>query len=196
LSLIEIAEWIDVAIQGLGSLKEVSDRIGLSTKMLKQFQYVKKLNPKVQKLFASRKIDSVDIAVHLSMFNDKEQIAVAKKAASGSLNSADVRAIREFRKEVSGLGINDVIEKVKASRDIKQYVVEFVVRSKIIDEKILRDRFSTVMEQKNIVSLSLKGSIGKIIINNRGRKLLQQYAKKHRLTNEQAIAALVQGGFE
>ncbi len=196
LSLIEIAEWIDVAIQGLDSLKEVSDRIGLSTKMLKQFQYVKKLNPKVQKLFASRKIDSVDIAVHLSMFNDKEQIVVAKKAASGNLNSADVRAIREFRKEVSGLDINDVIEKVKASRDIKQYVVEFVVRSKIIDDKILRDRFSKVMEQKNIVSLSLKGSIGKIIINNRGRKLLQQYAKKHRLTNEQAIAALVQGGFE
>lgn len=196
LSLIEIADWLDMAIQGLGSLKEVADRIGLSKKMLKQFQYIKKLDPKVQKLFASRKIDSVDIAVHLSMLNDKGQIAVAKEIASGKLDSADVRAIREFRKEVKELNINDVIEKVIASRDIKQYVAEFVVRSKRFDKEILRNRFSKICEAHNIISLSLKGSIGKIITNKRGWQLLQQYAKKHRLTKGQAITAIVQGDVE
>ncbi|PQP33266.1 hypothetical protein C6A36_00100 [Desulfobacteraceae bacterium SEEP-SAG10] len=193
LSLIEIADWLDIAIHGLGSLKEVANRIDLSEKMLKQFQYIRKLAPKVQKLFATRTIDSVDIAVHLSMFNDQEQIEVAKKLASGNLNSADVRAIRELRKEVNNLSINEIIEKVKASRDIKHYVAEFVVRSQISDEESLRNLFSKVLEPQNIISLNLKGSIGKIIINERGWQLLQKYAKKHRLTKAQALTVITQG---
>jgi hypothetical protein len=196
LSLIEIADWLDIAIHGLGSLKEVADRIDLSAKMLKQFQYIRKLTPKVQELFATRIIDSVDIAVHLSMLNDQEQIEVAKELASGNLNSEDVRAIKELKKEVNYLSINEVIEKVKASRDIKQYVSEFVVRSKRSDEESLRNRFSKVLKPHNIISLSLKGSIGKIVLDSRGWQLLQQYAKKHRLTKAQAITAITQGDVE
>lgn len=193
LSLIEIADWLDIAIEGLGSLKKVADRIDLSEKMLKQFQYIRKLTPTAQKIFASRKIDSVDIAVHLSMFKDQEQIEIAKEIASGNLNSADVRAIRELKKEVENLCITDVIEKVKASRDVKQYIAEFVIRSKRSDEESLRDRFSKVLEPNNIISLSLKGSIGKIIINDKGWSLLQKYSKNHKLTKAQAISTIVQG---
>ncbi len=196
LSLVEIADWLDVAIEGLGSFKEVADRIDLSEKMLKQFQYIRELTPTVQKIFASRKIDSVDIAVHLSMFKDQEQIEIAKEIASGNLNSADVRAIRELKKEAKHLCITDVIEKVKASRDVKQYVAEFVIRSKRSDEESLRDRFSKVLKPHNITSLSLKGSIGKIVLDSRGWQLLQQYAKKHRLTKAQAITAIAQGDVE
>lgn len=196
LSLIEIVDWLDIAIHGLGSLKEVADRIDLSDKMLKQFQYIRKLTPKVQELFATRIIDSVDIAVHLSMLNDQEQIEVAKELASGNLNSEDVRAIKELKKEVNYLSINEVIEKVKASRNIKQYVSEFVVRSKRSDEESLRNRFLKVLKPHNIISLSLKGSIGKIVLDNRGWQLLQQYAKKHRLTKAQAITAIAQGDID
>ena len=40
LSLTEIANYLDVAITSLGSIKEAAERIGLSTKMLRQFQFL------------------------------------------------------------------------------------------------------------------------------------------------------------
>ncbi len=193
LSLTEIADWLDIAIDGLGSLKEVADRIDLSEKMLRQFQYIRKLTPTVQDMFSSRKIDSVDIAVHLSMFEEQEQIEIAKQIASGNLNSDDVRAIRELRKEAKHLCIAEVIGKVEASRDVKQYVAEFVIRSKRSDKELLRDRFARVLDARNIISLTLKGSIGRITVNDEGWSLLRQYSKKHNLTRAQAISTMIQG---
>lgn len=193
LSLTDIADWLDVAIDGLGSLREVADRIDLSEKMLKQFQYVRRLTPTVQDMFASRQIDSVDIAVHLSMLEDKEQIEVAERIVSGDLNSADVRAIRELKKEALHLSIADVIEKVEASRDIKQYAAEFVIRSRRVDEESIKDRFARVLDRDNIISLSLSGSIGKIVMSNTGWSLLQRYSKKHNLTRAQTISTIAKG---
>lgn len=193
ISLIEIVDWLDIAVQGLGDLKEVADRIGLSYKMIKQFTYIRKLIPEVQDLFAKRKIDSIDIAIHLSMLDNHEQLSVAKDVSKKQLNSADVRAIRELKKDVPALNINEVIGKVKSSRNIKQYIAEFVVRSQKINEDQLHNNFSNVIKSKNIIKLIKKGAIGRINMSSEGKRLLQEYSTKHGLTKAQAVSLIAKG---
>ena len=193
ISLIEIADWLDIAVQGLGNLKEVANRVGLSYKMIKQFTYLRKLIPEVQVFFSKREIDSIDIAVHLSMLNQYEQLIVAKEAATKELNSADVRAIRELKKNVPALNINEVIEKVKSSRNIKQYIAEFVVRSQKINKDQLHNNFSNVIKSKNIIKLIKKGVIGRITISSEGKRLLQEYSTKHGITKAQAVSLIAKG---
>lgn len=193
LSLVEIADWLNVAIKGLGSIKEVADRIDLSPKMLKQFTYINKLIPEVQEMFAKRKIDSVDIAVHLSMLNRQEQLLVAEEVAAKQLDSADVRAIRELRNDASDLGIKEVIERVKSSRNVKHYIAEFIVRSKKLRESELRKRFSRIIESENIIKLTKHGPIGRITMNEKGKQLLQQYSNRHGFTKAEAVSMIVRG---
>lgn len=193
LSLVEIADWLNVAIKGLGSIKEVADRIDLSPKMLKQFTYINKLIPEVQEMFANRKIDSVDIAVHLSMLNRQEQLLVAEEVAAKQLNSADVRAIRELRNDASDLGIREVIERVKSSRNVKHYIAEFVVRSKKLRESELRKRFSRIIESENIIKLTKDGPIARITMNEKGKQLLQQYSNRHGFTKAESVSMIVRG---
>ncbi len=193
LSLPEMARWLDVATEGCGSVSDVAERIGISSKMLRQFLTVKELAPAVQDLFDERRLDSVDMAVHLRMLPPEEQVFVGKEAAAGDLSTADVRAIREFRKEHVHAAIEDVVEKVKSTRNIKQYVIEFVVRGAKIAEQKLLSRFSTAFGDDNIVSMALTGSIGKLVVNQRGRSLLQGLARDSGSTQAEIVNRIVRG---
>ena len=193
LSLPEVAGWLDVATEGYGSIRAVAERIGLSSKMLRQFLAVKELAPAVQDLFAERRLDSVDMASHLRMLCPEEQVFVGSEAARGSLNTADIRAICEFRKEHAEVPIEDVVEKVKSTRNIKQYIIEFVVRGARTDEQELLSRFSAVFGDGNIVSMALTGSIGKLVVNQRGRSLLQRLARDNQISQAEVINKIVRG---
>lgn len=176
LSLTEISSWLTIAIEELGSINEVADRIGLSVKMLRQFLYVSKLTKPVQRLFAERKIDSVDTAVHLSMLKKNDQRVVGQKVANGQLDSADVRGIVELRKKLPEESIRGLIQRIKSTRNVKQYIAEFVVRSRATDERALLRRFSKVLGKQNIISIDLEGSLGRIIMNSAGKSSLQKAA--------------------
>lgn len=193
ISLIEMAEWLDLAVKDLGSINSVAETISLSPNMLRQFLYVKKLSKDVQALFADRKIDSVDAAVHLSMLKKQDQKIVGLAMVEGNLTSAELRAICEFRKGTPDIHMNIIIEKVKSTQNIKQHIAEFVVRSKKIHEQILKKRFAKIIEPQNIISLTLKGSIGRIVISSKGKGLLQKYAKMKGITKGRAISSIVHG---
>lgn len=193
ISIVEIADWLDIAVRGLGGFREVAERLGLSLKMIKQFTYIKKLVIDVQDMFDKREIDSVDIAVHLSMLNNDEQLLVAKEVAAKQLDSADVRAVRELRKDAPTFNIKHIIEKVTSSKNIKHYIAEFVVRSKTLDEEQLIEYFSKVIKSRNIFKLIKRGSIGHITMNSAGKQLLQEYAIKHGLTKAQAVSLIAKG---
>jgi hypothetical protein len=193
LSLLEIAEWLDIAVEGLGSINAVSDRIGISAKMLGQFQYVKKLSPNLQKLIASRKIDSVDIVVHLSMLNESDQIVIAQEIASSKLDSADIRAIRDLRKSNPKTDIREIIHRVKASKNVKQYIAEFIVRSKATKREILRQRFARIIGDENIISLEIKGPFGVLTMNSQGRKNLEEACKEKGVTKGGMVVAIAEG---
>lgn len=193
LSLPEIAEWLEVAVAGYGSVREVADRIGLSSKMLRQFLTIRQLAPAVQDLFATRRLDSVDMAVHLRMLLPEEQTFVATEASRGDLSTGDVRAVSQYRKEHSDTQIEDIVKKVKATRNIKQYVVEFVVRGRNPGNRALLGRFGDVLGKGSIVSLALDGSIGKLVLNQKGRSLLRGVAKANGLTQAEAIDKIARG---
>lgn len=193
ISLIEMAEWLDLAVKDLGSINSVAETISLSPNMLRQFLYVRKLSKDVQALFADRKIDSVDAAVHLSMLKEQDQKIVGLAMAEGDLTSAELRAIREFRKGTPNIHMNKIIEKVKSTQNIKQHIAEFVVRSKKIHEQMLKKRFAKVIGLQNIISLTLKGSIGRIVMSSKGKDLLQKYAKERDFTKAKAISSIVHG---
>ncbi len=193
ISLIKMAEWLDLAIKNLGSINNVAETISLSPNMLRQFLYVRKLSKDVQALFADRKIDSVDAAVHLSMLKEQDQKIIGLAMAKGNLISAELRAIRELRKEAPDMHINEIIKRVKITQNIKQHIAEFVVRSKKIHEQMLKKRFAKVIEPQNIISLTLKGSIGRIVMSSKGKGLLQNYAKRKGITKVRAISSIVHG---
>jgi hypothetical protein len=172
----EISAWLNIAIKELGSIHEVADRIGLSVKMLRQFLYVTKLTKPVQMLFADRKIDSVDTAVHMTMLNKNDQTVVGQSVANGQLDSADVRGIVELRKKLPGESIRGLIDRIKSTRNVKEYIAEFVVRSRATDERAILRRFSKVLGKQNIISIRLEGSIGRIVLNSTGKSSLQKAA--------------------
>ena len=192
-SLSEIAKWVDIATTHLGSTNEVADRIGLSTKMLRQFLKVKELAPAVREQFARRELDSVDMAVHLRMLSPKEQEVVGCEAARGNLNTADVRAVVEFRKEHADAEIGEIVERVISTRNIKQYVIEFVLRGPKLDDPVLLCRFEDALTAGNIVSLNVTGSIARIILNQRGRAELQRIARENGMSQAEAVNKIASG---
>lgn len=196
ISLIEMADWLDLAVKDLGSINSVAETISLTPNMLRQFLYVRKLSKDVQALFADRKIDSVDAAVHLSMLKKQDQKIVGLAMAEGRLTSGELRAVREFRKKASEMNMNEIIEKVKSTQNIKQHIAEFVVRSKKIHEPMLKKRFAKIIEPQNIISLTLKGSIGRIVMSSKGKGLLQNYAKRKGITKVRAISSIVHGDID
>lgn len=192
LSLPEIANWLDRAVKGFGSLKEVADRIGLSTKMLRQFEYVRQLSPSVQALFAQRKLDSVDTAVHLSRLSAADQITIAQGIAKGQLDSADVRAIAELRRKRLKGDIDELLHRVKESKNVKQYLAEFVVRSKKATPDSLRKTFGRIIGPESICSIDIKGSIGTLKMTAQGRDRLQKAATSKGLTKAALVTRLTQ----
>lgn len=191
ISLAELVQWLEVAITEVGGIRGVAERIGLSVQMLQQFLYFKDLVPAVQELFATRQLDSVDMVVHLRRMDCKDQEIVAVEAANGNLNSADIRAICEFLKQHPATTVRAAIDTVKATRNIKQYVVEFVVRGKkqTVDE--LKSAFESALGPESIVSLALAGSIGTLVLNQQGRTSLQRIARKCGYTHSEAIHKIV-----
>src|SRR5690242_2028882 len=93
LPITEIAHWLEVAVEKLGTHAAVGARIGLSAKMLRQFAAVNDLAPKVKELIASRKIDSVDAVAHLAMLSKPDQLVIANALAEKAIQTADVRGV-------------------------------------------------------------------------------------------------------
>lgn len=193
LSLVEIEQWLKVAVNGIGSLKGVADRIDLSAKMLGQFQYVTRLSKPVRALFASRQIDSVDAAVHLSKLSRTDQLSVARELAAGKIDTADVRAIHDFSRRNLRMPISKVIEYIKTTRNIKHYVAEFVIRGHTSDVVLLKKLFSDAFGEKNVFSLEVDGLIGKITLTASGKKNLARLCQTTGLTRKGVITSIAQG---
>lgn len=188
--LTEIARWLDVAVRELGGYPAVAERIGLSSKMLRQFSYVRRLSKTVQKLFERRELDSVDAATHLAMLPPGEQHVLAKALASGKIDTSDLRAVVELRKLGSRAGIASLLKKVSASRPTKEYVAEFVVRgSHSADDLLIA--FKRYIPASEIVRLELKGALGRLVLTHRGKLALADAARRLRVPLKQVISTIL-----
>lgn len=96
-NLLTIAKAFEYLFRLYGSKKAVAEKVRLSTEMIRQFLAVLRLPKEVQKIFAKRQIDSVDIAKELLALKAPAKQVVAAKAIANSL-SKDVRDIKRLVK--------------------------------------------------------------------------------------------------
>jgi len=189
-SLVDMLAWLEIAETRLGSLKAVADRVGISTKMLSQFKSVAKLSSKVKALFASRKIDSVDAAVHISSLPVPDQVVVANKLSHSEIDTSDVRAILQVRKHNLKMPISTVVECIQKTKTKKHYVVEFAIRgekTKAELESLLKQSFNS----SDIVALEIQGSLGRLILTQSGKRQLGALAKEHSIPIKNVISRLL-----
>lgn len=190
-SLVEIADWLDYAVEELGTVAAVGERIGLSAQMLRQFESVRKLNPTVRRLFATRQLDSVDAAAHLAMLPAKDQLPVAQLLAEGRIDTSDVRAVHQQRKAGDNAPIEHLIDSVEKSKTKQEYVVEFVVRGSQ-DPNRVRGAIEKVFPSDEVVSLDLQGAMGRLVLSKKGRSTLSATAKRLKVPLKSVMASVLQ----
>lgn len=192
LKLLEIANDLGIALSAYKSLSNVADVIDISPEMLRQFSRVNKLCNPVKKLIADGTIQSVDIADRLSRLQVVDQMPVALAVAQRNLTSDDVRAIVSLRKALPKEEIGKVIDRVKRSRSIKQYVVEFLIPTQK-KEKEIKEFFIRTLGKESIVSFGSSGRISQAILNATGKRRLEDIAKKEGLTKRALINKIISG---
>jgi len=192
-NLIRVARELAVAREGLG-LRAVAELVGVGTEMLREFASVEKLSPAVKKMIADGRISSVDVAYRLSMLPDADQSAVAKEYAGGNLSLKDVRDVVSFRRRNREKPIRKAIERVKASRDVRRYIVKFRFCGDESGLSFLRARFSKVLGKSNIVSLEAAMGVAMLTIAEEGRRRLQEEAKRRGITKRKLVEQLTLEG--
>jgi hypothetical protein len=190
LSLPEIAHWLGVAVQILGSYGAIADRIGLSAKMLRQFSSVDRLNRPVQKLFASREVDSVDAATHLAILPSEDQLFVAQSLAARKIDTQDVRALVQLRKADQKSTAETLLRRVIRSKTQQHYVFEFIVRGAPDRARLLKSLHRYV-PYRHIVAFELNGLAGRLTLDQIGKEHAAQAAKRLNVPFKQVIQRML-----
>lgn len=189
-NLIEVSKEVAVAEKLLGSRKIVAKKIGISEEMLREFASISKLGKSVKRMIEDGRLTSIDVGYRLSLLPKSGQLKVAKAYVDNELSAKDVRDVVSWSKKNPKLEIQDVIDRIKESKDIIQYVIKFRIDKKK-GIRFLRRRFSHLLGDKNIVSFKVDGRIADLVISEEGRRTLQEEAKKRRITKRKLIKLVV-----
>jgi len=191
LNPLEVAEKIETAWDSLESLSKVADRTKISTEMLRQIHSVRKCSEQVKELVRERKLESYDVLHRISKIPFSFQINVAESFIAGELTSEDVRAIVTFHRDFPSIGIRKIIERIKNSRNIKQYVAYFPVNLEGVEIRKLKARFERILGKKNIISFKVDENVGDLVMTKEGRQRLQNAAKRKRVTKRRYIQQII-----
>ncbi|HET8671572.1 MAG TPA: hypothetical protein VFM05_13355 [Candidatus Saccharimonadales bacterium] len=192
LPLTEVARWLKVAIDKLGSFSAVAERLGLSEKMLRQFSYVNRLTPSALELVATRTLDSVDAVTHLGMLPRKQQQAVVGALKSGTIETRDIRPIVQLHRSNYSKSINEIIDRVKREKTTREYIAEFVVRGSRDRESII-NALQKNISAKEIIRVELDGALGRLVLTAAGKKQLMKAARKLGTSMSQVIPTILEG---
>jgi hypothetical protein len=192
LPLTDIADSLATALAYLHTYSAVADRISISAKMLRQFGYVARLVPEVQRLFRERRLDSVDVAVHLSMFTKKEQPIIAAALVSGEIDSLDLRAIVELRRLGTRGAIRELIDRVKRTKTQQEYIAEFVIRgNRTLDQ--IRTAIENYIPAAEIKRIEIDGALGRLVLSKRGKAALSRAAQRLNTRLRDALPLILHG---
>ena len=192
LPLTEIAEWLKVAVNKLGSYSAVADRIGLSPQMVGQFASVDRLAASVRRLVETRKLDSVDAVAHMAMLPVKQQKAVAKALTGGELDTSDIRPVVQLQRAGFSDSIEEIIARAKNIKTKREYVAEFVVRGSRDQERILK-AFQKYISPKEIIRVDIEGALGRLVLTQTGKKELLRAARELGISINQVIPRILEG---
>ena len=192
LPLTDVAKSLDVVVKELGSYSAAADRLGLSTKMLRQFSYVRRLSPSVQRLVASRKIDSVDAVTHLAMLPYEHQKTVAQAVLKGVIAISDIRSIVQLQRAKKSAAIDEIIRDVRKNKTKREYVAEFIVRGSRKDRARIFKTFQKFISPKEIVRIDFDGALGRLVLTEVGKKELLKAAQQFGVSVERVIPKILE----
>jgi hypothetical protein len=175
LPLTQISKWLGIAFSKLGSYSAISERVGISSKMLGQFASVDRLTKSVRRLFADRTLDSVDAAVHLAMLTPADQEPVARALAKNLIDTMDIRAVVQLRQVRESEPIESLLARIQKTKTQHHYVMEFVARE-TKDPQNVRTTLEKYVRSSDIVSLELDGALGRLVVTAQGKKKLELVA--------------------
>lgn len=191
-NLIEIARDIRWLQDDLGSLKAVSEIIGISTDMLGQFLSVERLSPEAQKLVEERKIDLVNIVHYMRNFDSEAQQIISKEVIEGRLSGEDIRVLAPLQKSLPHLTVEQLISHIQKSRNIKVYVAYFRIPSESKNTDELKKQFEKIVGETEIVSFTVKEHVGTLELTLLGQKKLREVAKERNLSLRKFVDMIVQ----
>jgi len=189
-NLIQIARDIRRAQNHLGSLRAVSDTLGISSDMLRQFLSVEQLCPAVRKLVEKREIDLVNIVYYIRNFNPKAQQVIAKEVVAGRLSANDIRVLAPLQKSFPKLNIQKLISRVQKSKDIKVYVAYFLIPNVLKDTVVLK-RLESIVGKSQIVSFGVKNQVATLKLTSVGYKRIKEASRKSGLSLREFVNTLL-----
>lgn|GEM_PF-759680 len=192
LTLLEVAHYIEVALSAYDGFPALADAIDVSPETLRRFLRARRLCPSVKRLIVEGAISSIDIADSLGRLPGKDQPTVAKSVLRGELSSEDVRAVVSIRKDLPEEKIAFLIDRVKSSRNIKHYVIEFLIPD-CTTVKDVRKSFATALGVDNIVSFGKSGGIHIITLTADGQRRLSEMARQVKLTKRRLVDKILRG---
>ncbi len=190
-NLVQIARDIRWLENDLGSLKAVSEIIGLSLDMLQQFLSVERLCPELRKLVEERKIDLINVVHYMRNFDSVAQQAIAGEVIAGRLSAEDIRVLAPLRGNLTNTNIHQLISRVQKSRNIKVYVAYFRVPEGFDDVGSLRKRFEKIVGKTELVSLELTDNVGILELTGMGQRKLREEAKRYNLSLRRFVDKVV-----
>ena len=179
-SLPEIAVAIRTAEAFYGRLKEVANRVGISTEMLRRFLSVNRLHPAVLPLVRARRIDSLNAVLYMTALPADDQPVVAEELLSGKLSGTDVRALVPLRRRLRRANVRKLMDQVTNSHDRTVYAIVFTLES--IDQ--VRRVTDALRRQsgEGLVAVQRNGNHHyKAVLSRQGLKNLRAAASKRRL---------------
>jgi hypothetical protein len=193
LPLTEVAKSLDVIVKELGGYSAAADRLGLSTKMLRQFSYVYRLSPTVQQLVATRKIDSVDAVTHLAMLPRQHQEVVARALSNNEIAISDIRSIVQLQRMRKSSPIEKILDDVRRGKKRREYIAEFVVRGSRDNPGWILKAFQKFISPKEILRVEFDGALGRLVLSPLGRQELVRASRELGVSIERVIPKILEG---
>ena len=192
--ILTVAGYMREATAIVGGLTALAQRIGISEEMIREFMSAERLSEPVKALVRSRRIDSVDVVYRTSRLPIADQLPVAAAFVSGELSSNDVRAVASFSSSTGSRDITHAIDRVKASRNVREYVAEFLLPASDMEPSQARRGLVQGLGARNIRSLEISGRVVRLVTNREGMLRLQTLARERKTTKRAALKKLACGG--
>jgi hypothetical protein len=190
-SLLEIADAIERLRDPSGDLKPVARIAGVSVEMLQRFLSVRDLSGPVQKLVASRRIDSLNVVHYMHKMSAADQARVARAALKGRLSGSDVRALAPMHHRNPKVGAKALIQRHVASKDRKVYVIRLASSSSPAEVSNARKFLSSAAGQGGYLKSERTCEGIRLVFSERGIANLRQAAALRHATLRDYVTQLL-----
>lgn len=190
-NIVTIAGYISFLENALGSIDKVSELVGISKEMLRKFLAVDKIDKDVRELTRKRQIDSVAFVNQIKKLPPIDQKYLAELYIEGSITTEDLKAIIPYQRANKGISIENAVENVLKTKDIKTYVIVFS-KPESVEETKIKEYFDNLIGQDNIYDIDYKGNKVRISLLKKGLAMLYSIAKEKGITLKELVEYMIE----